>query len=94
MASSFPKQSNSSRKHDIYETTKISINECLKQFCDFTNCINEVCNQASLIVRSLQSLEKVVIPEVVGTHQPPELNPSTKFHNSAYLMDSLDTFSK
>lgn len=93
MASSFPKQSNSSRKHDIYDNTKFAINECLKQFNDFTNCINEVCNQASLFGRSLQSLEDIALPEIVGAQQL-KLTQSRQFKNSAYLMDSLDTFSK
>lgn len=82
-----------SSKRDIYESTKFTINESLNQFNDFANSINEVCNQASLIARSLQSLGDMVIPELIGMEQVKKA-PPRKFKNSAHLMDSLDTFSK
>lgn len=94
MAFSITKQFKNSYKHDIYENTKFSINECLKQFNEFTNCLNEVCNQASLLGRSLQSLDDIVIPEVIGATQTKLLNRSKRFESSAYLMDALDAFSK
>lgn len=95
MASNFPK---SSRKPvDIYAETTNAINESLKQFNDFTAAINEVCKQASIFGRSLQSLEDITVPEVVGGEQAQiqlKKPSSQKFTNSAHLSDSLVTFSK
>lgn len=85
------KQSNKS--HDIFANTTNSINECLKQFNDFTYAINEVCNQASMFGRSLQSLEEMKNPEIIGGAQT-NMIPSTRMNGSAHLTDSLDTFAK
>lgn len=89
MASLFP---DSSTELDIYQNTKLAIDESLKQFSDFSKLIEEVCNQARLIGRSLQSLEDVVVPEIIGQKQVRKVS-SRKFKNNALLMDSLDTFS-
>lgn len=55
------------QKSNVYETTKFAINECIKQLNEFTNSLNEVCNRANLVALSLQSLENVVSPEVIGS---------------------------
>lgn len=91
MTSAIPKRKDS--KTEIYENTKAAINDCLKQFNSLTNSLNDVCNQASLLGKSLQSLEEFTIPEIVGDEQVKKV-PSRKFKYSAPLTDALDTFSK
>jgi hypothetical protein len=93
MASSHATQSLNYKTVNIFSNTTNSINECLKQFNDFTFAINEVCNQASMFGRSLQSLEDLTIPEIIGGEQAKK-TPSKKFKSGAHLTDSLDTFSK
>lgn len=53
--------------NNVYESTKLAINECIKQLNEFTNSLNETCNRANLLAHSLQSLENVATPEVVGS---------------------------
>lgn len=94
MAFAFPPHSNNkSSKFHSYESTKSAINESLKQFTDFTNAINEVCNQANVFGRSLQSLEDMSVPEIIGSDQVQKV-PSHRMKNNGLLQDSLDTFSK
>lgn len=93
MASIFSQKTNKPLKFHSYENTKFAINECLKQFSEFTNAINEVCNQASVFGRSLQSLEEMSAPEIIGSQQV-QLIPLNKFKNTPLLLDSLDTFCK
>jgi hypothetical protein len=85
-----------SKKHDMYENLTGSIKQARKQFQDFTNAINDVCNQARFLGQSLQTLEDL-IPEIVGGEQVSfqGKKPSErKFSDSAHLTDSLVTFSK
>jgi hypothetical protein len=84
----------SSSKYPSYQSTKLAISECLKQFNDFTNCMNEVCNQANLLGRSLQSLEELAMPELIGRDQVTMKSQPNIFKKSTHLADSLDTFSK
>lgn len=94
MAFAFPPHpNNKSSKFQSYESTKSAIHESLKQFTDFTNAINEVCNQANVFGRSLQVLEDMSVPEIIGSDQIPKV-PSNRMKNSGLLLDSLDTFSK
>lgn len=90
MSSSYGKPSN--RTNDMFAKTTSSINECLSQFNDFTFAINEVCNQASMFGRSLQVLEDMTVPEIIGEQQ--KIMHPKKFKNSSHLTDSLDTFTK
>lgn len=80
-------------RSEIYETTKNAIDECLKQFNGLTNSLNEVCNQASLLGRSLTALEDMTFPENVGDEQVKKFS-TRKLKYSAPLNDALDTFSK
>lgn len=89
----FAFHSNNKSKFHSYENTKSAINESLKQFTDFTNAINEVCNQANVFGRSLQTLEEMCVPEIIGSEQVQKI-PSNRMKNSGLLLDSLDTFSK
>lgn len=82
-----------SKQYDVYDNKKFAINECLKQFNDLTNALNEVCNQANMFGRCLQSLEELTMPEIVGQKRVKKIY-SAKFNRSAHLVDSLDTFSK
>lgn len=93
MAFIFSEQSNKLFKFNSYDNTKFAITECLKQFSEFTNAINEVCNHASVFGRTLQSLEEMTVPEIIGNQQVQKI-PSSKIKSSALLLDSLDTFSK
>lgn len=79
-------------KDEIYRNTKLAINECLKQFSEFSNAINEVCNQATMFGRCLQSLEDVVVPAIIGSEQV--IAPPKKYNSSSHLSDSLDTINK
>lgn len=79
-------------KDEIYMNTKLAINECLKQFSDFSNAFNEVCNQATMFGRCLQSLEDIVVPVIIGSAQV--TTPPKKYNFSSHLLDSLDTFNK
>ena len=80
-------------KFPSYENTNFAIKECLKQFSDFTNAINEVCNLANVFGRSLQSLEQMSAPEIIGGRQIQKMQ-LNKFKNTPLLLDSLDTFCK
>lgn len=60
-------QQQKSSGNNVYESTKLAINECIKQLNEFTNSLNEVCNRANLLAQSLQSLENVATPEVIGS---------------------------
>ena len=60
-------QQQKSSGNNVYESTKLAINECIKQLNEFTNSLNEVCNRANLLAHSLQSLENVATPEVIGS---------------------------
>lgn len=82
-----------SNKTNIYANTKAAISLALKQFHDFTNALNEVCNQASVLGRSLQSLNELSNPEIIGGEQL-QKEPTRRFKSGAHLMDSLDTFAK
>lgn len=93
MASSHPIPTGVNGKFDIYESRKLVIDESLKHFSELTQALDEVCNQASLVGRSLHALEDLVIPEIIGKDQIKKV-PSQKFKTSAHLMDTLDTFSK
>lgn len=79
-------------KDEIYTNTKLAINECLKQFSDFSNAINEVCSQATMFGRCLQSLEDLVVPVIIGSEQV--TTPTRKYNRSSHLLDSLDTINK
>lgn len=94
MSSLFPK--NSSNSQNKFEELTSSINEALKQFSDFTSAINEVCNQASSFGRSLQTLESLTMPEIIGgEHSNVQRKTQVqKFTSAAHLSDTLVTFSK
>ena len=82
---------------DVYENTTSSITTINQQFHDFAAAINEVCNQASLFGRSLQSLEDLTIPEIIGSGQvnfKPKKLSTHKFTSSEHLSDSFVTFAK
>ncbi|CRK86659.1 CLUMA_CG000495, isoform A [Clunio marinus] len=90
---SFKNQSNYETKSQNFVNTTNAVETCLKQFDEFTNSLNEVCNQASLLSRSLKSLEEFVMPEIIGRENVEKM-PSSNFKSSEHLMDSLVTFSK
>jgi hypothetical protein len=90
MATSFKNPRN---KTNIFASKKLAINDCLLQFNDLSNAIIEVCNVATHFGRSLQSLEELAMPEIIGSEQVKQAQ-SKKFNRSAHLMDSLDTFNK
>lgn len=80
-------------KVDKYTSTKIAINQCLKQFNNLANAVNDACSQAALLGRSLRSLDEIAVPEVIGGNQVNENSSSKKYNSSAHLVDSLETFS-
>lgn len=83
----------SHKQNDIFADKTDLINECLNQFNEFTFTINEVCNHATNFGRTLQALENITVPEVIGGDQVNKA-PSKRIKNSAHLTDSLDTFAK
>lgn len=71
---------------------KLAINDCLKQFRDVSDAFNEVCKLTALFGRSLQSVEDLVVPDVIGSGLlsiPPK-----KYNAGDHLANSLDTINK
>lgn len=77
-----------------YETTKHTINESIKHFNEFTNSINEVCKHATLFARSLQSLEEVAMPEVIGSSTYLKVSKKKIFDPTEHLVETLETLAK
>lgn len=76
-----------------YEGTKHAINECIKQLNEFTNSVNEVCNRANLFVHSLQALENVASPEVIGSSMNLK-SPKKIFDSTGHLCEIFHTLSE
>lgn len=93
MASGYPDQPSQSSSFNWYDNTDSAINDCLKQFNDLTTALNDVCNLANNLGRSLEALEYMTIPEIIAGEQVKK-TPTPKFKHGAALSDSLDTFSK
>lgn len=84
------KQQQKSSGNNVYESTKLAINECIKQLNEFTNSLNEACNRANLLAHSLQSLENVATPEVIGSSMHHKA-PKNIFDSSEHLCEVSHT---
>lgn len=72
---------------------KLAINDCLKQFRDVSDAFNELCKLTALFGRSLQSVEDLVMPDIIGSG--PVLSiPPKKYSAGDHLTNSLDTINK
>jgi hypothetical protein len=49
-----------------HEIKRLAINNCIKRLNEFTNSLNEMCRRTNSLACSLQSLENVAEPEVIG----------------------------
>lgn len=66
------------------------INDCLKQFSDLSETFKVICTQASMLERSIQSVQDIVDAEVIGGEKA-NRNSTKKI---SHLADSLDDFTK
>lgn len=82
------------KKANTYENTKHAIDESIKHFNEFTNSINDVCKYANRFASSLQSLEDVAMPQVLGSSTYLKVQKKKIFDRSEHLIETLDTLAK
>lgn len=90
-SSSQPQQK--SNNDDVYEGKKLAVDECIKQLNEFTNSLNEVCHRANSLALSMQSLENVISPEVIGSSMHFRA-PKNIFDSTGHLCEIVHTMRK
>lgn len=98
-APSFAEVENEQQKQQLneantYENKKHIISESIKHFNELTNSINEVCRNANRFASSLQSLEDVAMPEVIGSSTYLKVPKKKIFDSTEHLIETLDTFTQ
>lgn len=75
-----------------FEGKKKAINESIEKFDAISNSLSDLCSKINEFVKSLGSLDKIAIPEVVGGKINTKLPRKHIFDSTEYLIETMKTF--
>jgi hypothetical protein len=81
-------------KQNKFEIKRSAISECIEKIEEFTSALKEVCSKSDQMVSSLHVLERLAVPEVIGSPVNMKMPKKQIFDNTGYLIERLNTFNE
>lgn len=82
------------KRETVHQAKKRVMRESIKKLNELTESLNEVCKCANQFALSLQSLEDIAMPEVIGNKMYLKVPKKKIFDNTGHLMETLTTFTE